>query len=921
MEDIQYTKLKNTQRVVSKLHQSDESDLTKLTMRVQKRGARGLEEVRFDKITDRIRNLCKDLNKVVDPTRIAQATIKNLFDGITTEELDKISAKIAESCKLIHPEYSTLAARILISNLHKTTPRRFSECMDKIGKNLDIKSERHYAFIAENAAALDNMIIDSNDYSFDYFGYKTLENAYLVKIPNEVTGPDGLPVYVDRDGNTVPTNIISRTKDGRPVIRNENGTIVRMLTVKMQDMVVDRPQYVWMRVAIAIYMDSGENALENIKQCYKALSRMEFTHATPTLFNSCSKVQQLNSCFLLGTADSIEEIMRTLSNASFISKWAGGIGIHMHNIRCKESRINGTNGKSSGLPKQLKMYNEAARCWDQGGKRLGAIAAYLEPWHGDILEFLKMKLQQGAETERARDLFYALWVPDLFVKRAAEDSDWSLFSEDTAPGLSDVYDGMEICSKCEYCANINYAKFIHEHGKDELSAPELKERQKSCSHEFVARNMFTELYTRYEEEGRAVKVIKARDVLDAMCDVQRESGTPYVCFKDHVNRQTNQKNIGTIKSSNLCAEIMEWSSNNSYACCTLASINLKKFLDADGKINHKKLHETVRLVARNLDIIIDVNSYPVDECKQNSQDYRPIGIGIQALADVFAIKRIPFLSAEAARDDIEIAETIYHAALTESMERARTHGKYSAFDGSPASRGELAFDLWLENQRQIGGFKEVPLSGRYDWDALKAEIMTHGLRNSLLVALMPTVSTSQIMGNNESFEPFTSNIYTKGTLAGKFTVSNNAMIKHLIELGLWSEELKNKIVNNDGSLTGIEEIPVNIQEIYKTVWEMKQTELMKRAAIRSAFVDQSQSLNIHLTDNSNAILRGVFFAGHRFGLKSGNYYIRTRAGFKPMRNNIAATKQVETVKPEVVTPEDDEEVCYIGKEGCTSCSA
>ena len=919
MEDTQYTKLKNTQSSVSKLQQTVESHFNPQAMRVQKRGSRGLEEVRFDKITDRVRNLCRDLNKVIDPTRIALATIKNLFDGITTEELDKISAKIAESYKLIHPEYSTLAARILISNLHKTTPRRFSECMDLIGRTLDIKSERHYAFIAENAAALDNMIIDSNDYSFDYFGYKTLENAYLVKIRKEVTGPDGMPVYVDRDGNIVPTGLISRTKEGRPVVRNDNGTIVKMLTVKMQDMISDRPQYVWMRVAIAIYMDSGENALENIKQCYKALSRMEFTHATPTLFNSCSKVQQLNSCFLLGTDDSIEEIMRTLSNASFISKWAGGIGIHMHNIRCKESRINGTNGKSSGLPKQLKMYNEAARCWDQGGKRLGAIAAYLEPWHGDILEFLKMKLQQGAETERARDLFYALWVPDLFVQRAKSDSDWSLFSEDTAPGLSSVYDGMEICSKCNYCANINYAKFVFEHCKAELEIPALKESQQSCDHEFVTRDMFTELYTRYEEEGRAVKVIKARDVLDAMCDVQRESGTPYICFKDHVNRQTNQKNIGTIMSSNLCVEIMEWSSNNSYACCTLASINLKKFLDQDGKIDHEKLHATARLVTRNLDIIIDVNSYPVAESKQNSQDYRPIGIGIQALADVFAIKRVPFLSAEAARDDIEIAETIYHAALTESMERARVHGKYSAFDGSPASRGELAFDLWLKNQRRIGGFKEVPLSGRYDWDTLRNNIKTHGLRNSLLVALMPTVSTSQIMGNNESFEPFTSNIYTKSTLAGKFTVSNNAMIRHLIELGLWNEDLKNKIVNNDGSLAGIEEIPADVQEIYKTVWEMKQSELMKRAALRSAFVDQSQSLNIHLSDNSNAVLRGVFFSGHSLGLKTNSYYIRTRAGFKPMRNNIAASKQAEMVKPEIV--DDDDEVCYIGKEGCVSCSS
>lgn len=875
-------------------------------MKVQKRGARGFEFVKFDKITDRINNLCSGLDATVDSTRVALTTIKNLYDGITTEELDKISARTAESLKLVHPDYSILAARILISNLHKTTPKKFSECMKIIGEKLSIKSDRHYKFIEDNAVALDNMIIDSNDYNFDYFGYKTLENSYLHKIKEELIGSDGKIILVDREGNVVPYSNISYTRRKKPVLRNGSGVIVSMLHAKTADRVMDRPQYMYMRVAVAIYMDSDTNlgvVLENIKQCYKALSQMYFTHATPTLFNACSKIQQLNSCFLLGTDDSIEGIMKNLSHASFISKWAGGIGIHMNNIRCRESDIKGTNGKSSGLPKQLKIYNEAARCWDQGGKRLGAFAIYLEPWHGDIMKFLELKLNQGAETERARDLFYALWVNDLFVRRVEEDADWSLFSENTAPGLSDVYDGMDVCSKCGYCENINYAKFVHDHTADELDdvKPVPDVDQSTCDHTFEPVDAFTKLYTEYEEEGLAVRVVKAREVIDAICEMQRESGTPYICFKDHVNRMTNQSNIGTIKSSNLCAEIMEWSSDTSYACCTLASINLKKFIvegkSADGvtkySFDYARLHDIVRMIARNLDIIIDVNTYPVDECEDNSQKFRPIAIGVQGLADVYAIMRIPFCSTEAADIDLKITETIYHAALEESCARAATHGPYSAWMGSPAARGELQFDLWLKNQLRING----PLaganifSGMYDWDIMKKSIMSTGLRNSLHVAYMPTVSTSQIMGNNESFEPFSSNIYTKTTLVGKFTITNNYMIRHLIELGLWNEEIKNKIINNNGSLAGITEIPAEVREIYKTVWEIKQTELMRRAALRSAFIDQSQSLNIHLMNNSNALLRGVLINGWKLGLKTGSYYVRTQEASGAMKNNIAATKQ------------------------------
>lgn len=939
------TKLNKSEDLIYN-HSTYNLSILNTTMQVQKRGNRGFEDVKLDKIVARIKALAGGLS--VDPVKVSIDTIRNIYDKISTEELDKISAKISESFKLIHPDYGVLAGRLLISNLQKSTPGKFSECMRLIGKTLKIKSKKHYRFIEKYAAELDNMILHDNDYSFDYFGYKTLENAYLVK--------KKFQVY-------------------------ENGQKRNI------EKIIDRPQYVWMRVAIAIYKDSDPDprvCLENIKQCYKGLSQMYFTHATPTLFNSCTHNQQLNSCFLLGTGDSIEEIMRTLSNASFISKWAGGIGIWFHCIRAQNSYINGTNGNSSGLPKQLKMYNEAARTWDQGGKRLGAFAAYLEPWHKDIMTFLELKLQNGAETQRARDLFYALWVNDLFVKRLKEDADWSLFSEDTAPGLSDVYDGMEICSKCGFCQNRNYVKLMHENTKAEIAAKleaeesdseddseyditasfqrktndgvedearfrQYNQKHAGCDHVYESRNVFTELYERYEREGRAMATIKARDVLESIMTMQRESGTPYIAFKDHVNRKSNQMNIGTIKSSNLCCEIMEWSSEYSYACCTLASINLKKFLikinGIDGsthyEIDHTKLHEVVRLVARNLDIIIDINKYPVVECFKNSRDFRPIGIGIQALADVFCEMRIPFISHEAARIDVEIMETIYHAALEESMERAKTKGAYSEFEGSPASRGLLQFDLWERDlkARNISifdgtGLKSI-LSGRYDWGALKTLIVKHGLRNSLLVALMPTVSTSQIMGNNESFEPYAANIYTKTTLGGKFMVSNNAMIRHLVELGLWNESLKNRIITNDGSINGTDsqgndlfpEIPARVKEVYKTVWELSQRELMRRAAIRGAFVDQSQSFNVHLRDNSNKYLRTVFLWAHDFGLKTGSYYIRSRAAVNVLKNNLSVVKQAEAPPPENEEQSDlsEAEICRrdaeTGQKICEMCSS
>lgn len=1526
-------------------------------MKVLKRNGRGSEEVKFDKIVNRIRYLCNGLNASVDPVKIAIDTIKNIYDGISTEELDRISASIAESYKLIHPDYAILAGRICASNLHKTTPGKFSDCMNQIGNTLKVKSIEHYRFIQEYATQLDNMIIHENDYNFDYFGFKTLENAYLVKHKYQI------------------------------VVNNKQ---------QFMERIIDRPQYIWMRVAVAIYMNYDPNpavCLENIKQCYKALSQMYFTHATPTLFNACMHNQQLNSCFiadtevcttsgvkriqdvsvgdyvfthvgnikrveqthvntlnnrtiyavkvqktpivkvtndhkfwairkhgdipawwridellansyiaipnckddqfqrepmiidlfeyitdelsryfiydathinwsarfdsskgqyinpnsinrkwlanekfwefigiwlygghiaylfddptavgfivnsvnndnlidfivnegkrifgvnavimqienqtirisfysqiiamtfenlfgkekhlwaqmytlhpiyvnsliigliatnisagficiemtnqsllkeiyhlcrnrgldvsysmkigkinstaiinlsledkfnknqaviyngqkflkikckillnehpeyvytlgvaddhsynveglaaancfLLGRSDSIEEIMRTLSNASFISKWAGGIGIWMHCIRAQNAYIKGTNGRSSGLPRQLKMYNEAARCWDQGGKRLGAFSIYLEPWHADIMPFLKLKLNTGAETERARDLFYALWVCDLFIKRVNEDSDWSLFSEDTAPGLSDVYDGMEICTKCGFCQNRNYVKFMHNKNKpppdsnytieEDINIEKLFKKTVAefahCEHNYERRNVFTELYERYEREGLAMKVIKARDVVEAIITMQRESGTPYICFKDHVNRKSNQSNIGTIKSSNLCVvpetmiltdkgqypivdlvnkeiniwngtefskvtprqtntsqaiirvnlsngafidctkyhkfavikdtktlkieaadlqpgdilidytlptidgdesfkypyrsgilcsysgddeerpvhseleprfavpmnasikiklqwlagfmdvsgfivdldhsylvemtasrkeflinvrlmlqtlgvkaeiltiehklitnmiiktyykltimasdimhllhlglqtvylkfkisktcaaksvqvesvvnsgrisdtycftetgrglgmfngiltynctEIMEWSSEYSYACCTLASINLKKYLIAgennpDGsikyRIDHEKLHEMTRLIIRNLDIITDINNSPVVECEHNSKTFRPVAVGIMSVADVFCEMRLPFLSPEAARHDIEITETISHAAYEESMCRAKLLGPYKEFAGSPASYGKLSFDLWEEDIKARGvdifagsGITGI-ISGRYDWADMKLQIMKYGLRNSLLIAYMPTVSTSQIMGSNESFEPYSSNIYTKTTLVGKFTMSNNIMIRHLISLGIWNEDFKNRIISADGSINVVDsdgnpifpEIPREVREIYQTVWELSQKEIMRRTAIRGAFVDQSQSLNIHIRDNSSKYLRAILLTAWEFGLKTGSYYVRSKPATTVMKNNLSVIRRAETTQEEFE--------CKL-EPGCTSCA-
>lgn len=878
-------------------------------LRVKKRGTRGYEDVHFDKITVRIKALTDELSADVNPTLIAQLTIKNMYDGISTEQLDHISARQADSMALTHPDYSRLASRLLVSNLHKSTPNSFSECMAELGRRIGTLSRPHLDWIAAHAAELDAMIDHSADYKFDYFGYKVLERSYLHKYEEPELDEMGRPVYIDAAGMVVPHDKIILTKRGLACTKIEvitGGAIeyqMVSLRPKLQRRVYDRPQYMFMRVAIAMWSGVGTHPsvpnqiiadpLAEIARCYRELASQLYIHATPTLFNACGRRQQLGSCFLFGVGDSLVDIMDTLKDASMTSKEAGGIGFWYHKIRPSGAMIKGTNGPSSGIVKQLKMFNDAAVTWDQGTKRKGAFAVYLEPWHGDIMRFLKMKLNNGIDDERARDLFYALWVPDLFVKRARAKKLWSLFSADDAPGLCDVYDGMSVCKHCGWCSNPNYAKYCS--GVNGLPTvlgifP--------CPHSFILVDAFTRLYEDYEADGMAIDTIRAQDVMNAICDAQRESGTPYICFKDHVNRASNQQNIDTIRSSNLCAEIMEVSTENDYAACTLASVNLPKFvrgLDANMTFDHAALHQATRGLVRNLNRVIDVGSYPVTKCSRSSYGHRPIAIGVQGLADVFAMMRIPFLSQAAARLDLDIAETMYHAAVTESALMAVEFGSYDGFDGSPVSLGILQPDMWRANNNYAPKMQGVVVhsSGRYDMGEL-ARVAARGMHNSLLRGNMPTVATSQILGNNESFEPFSSNLYTKDTIAGKFTVINRHMVKHLIELGQWNEATRLQL-GRGGSIAALTHLPADVRELYKTVYEMTQSDIMRRAAMRGAFVDQSQSLNIHLRSNTNAMLAGVFYAGWDLGLKTGSYYVRTEVSVEAMKNNIAAKAAVEPV--------------------------
>ena len=734
------------------------------------------ESVKFDKITARIEKLCYGLDqRYVNPVEVAMKVINGLYDGVTTQELDNLAAEIAATLTTKHPDYAKLAARIAVSNLHKTTSKSFSNTMKRLytyvdpktGENAPLVSKETWRIVQANAAELDEAIIYDRDFSYDYFGFKTLERSYLMKV----------------DGKTV-----------------------------------ERPQHLLMRVAVGIHGEDIPAAIET----YNLMSEKWFTHATPTLFNAGTPKPQLSSCFLLTMQeDSIDGIYDTLKQCAKISQSAGGIGLSIHNIRAKGSYIKGTGGTSNGIVPMLRNFDMTARYVDQGGgKRKGSFAVYLEPWHADIFEFLDLKKNHGKEEMRARDLFYALWIPDLFMKRVENNEYWSLFDPNEAPGLHEVY------------------------GEE-----------------------FEKLYEKYEKEGKARRIVKAQDLWFEVLESQIETGTPYMLYKDAANKKSNQKNLGTIKSSNLCTEIIEYTSKDEVAVCNLASIALPKFVTEEGKFDHQRLYEITKVITRNLNKVIDINYYPVVEARNSNMRHRPIGIGVQGLADAFILMRMPFDSDEAKRVNEDIFETIYFGAMEASMELATQHGAYETFKGSPVSKGIFQFDMW--------GVE--PKSKRWDWEKLKREVKQNGVRNSLLLAPMPTASTSQILGNNECFEPYTSNLYTRRTLSGDFILVNKYLMKDLIDLGLWNETMRQKLIAANGSVQDVMEIPQNLKDIYKTVWEISQKVTIDMSAERGAYICQSQSLNIHLTDPNFGKLTSMHFYAWKKGLKTGMYYLRSTA--------------------------------------------
>jgi ribonucleoside-diphosphate reductase alpha subunit len=743
-------------------------------MLVLKRDGRR-ETVKFDKITARIEKLCYGLDpKFVNPVEVAMKVINGLYDGVSTQELDNLAAEIAATLTTKHPDFAKLAARIAVSNLHKVTSKSFSSTMKRFytyvdpknGQNAPLISKETYKVIKEHAAELDEAIIYDRDFAYDYFGFKTLERSYLMKI------------------------------DGK---------------------VIERPQHLLMRVAVGIHGEDIPAAIET----YNLLSEKWFTHATPTLFNAGTPKPQLSSCFLLTMKDdSIDGIYDTLKQCAKISQSAGGIGLSIHNIRAKGSYIKGTGGTSNGIVPMLRNFDMTARYVDQGGgKRKGSFAIYLEPWHADIFDFLDLKKNHGKEEMRARDLFFAVWIPDLFMKRVENNEMWSLFCPNEAPGLADVW------------------------GEE-----------------------FERLYEKYERENKFRKQIKAQDLWFEILESQIETGTPYILYKDAANRKSNQKNLGTIKSSNLCTEIIEYTSPEEVAVCNLASIALPKFI-IDGKFDHQKLYEITKVATRNLNKVIDVNYYPVAEARNSNLKHRPIGIGVQGLADAFILLRMPFDSDEARRLNEDIFETIYFGAMEASMELSKVLGPYQTFKGSPVSKGIFQFDMW----------NVTPKSGRWNWDQLKRDVKQFGVRNSLLLAPMPTASTSQILGNNECFEPYTSNVYTRRTLSGEFIIANKHLMKDLMNLGLWSENMRQKLIATNGSVQPIAEIPQNIKDIYRTVWEISQKSIIDMSADRGAYICQSQSLNIHLTNPNFGKLTSMHFYAWKKGLKTGMYYLRSTA--------------------------------------------
>jgi ribonucleoside-diphosphate reductase alpha chain len=786
------------------------------------------EPVMFDKITARVRKLCYGLSPMVDPVKVALRVIEGIYDGVTTSELDNLAAEIAATMTTTHPDYAKLAERISVSNLQKNTKKSFFETMTDLyeyvnprtGKKAPLIADDVYEVIKNNAEFLDSAIIYNRDFNYDYFGFKTLERSYLLKI---------------------------------------NGQIV------------ERPQHMLMRVSVGIHLDDLDSVLET----YELMSKKFFTHATPTLFNSGTPKPQMSSCFLLAMKDdSIDGIYDTLKNTAKISQSAGGIGLSIHNVRATGSYIGGTNGTSNGIVPMLRVYNDTARYVDQGGgKRKGSFAIYIEPWHADIYDFLELKKNHGKEEMRARDLFYAMWIPDLFMKRVEADAEWTLMCPNECPGLFDVHS-----------------------------------------------EAFEELYLKYEAEGKGRKTVRARDLWENILESQIETGTPYMLYKDAANRKSNQKNLGTIRSSNLCTEIMEYTSADEIAVCNLASIALPMFVK-DGEFDHKELFRVTKRVTKNLNRVIDRNYYPVEEARRSNMRHRPIGLGVQGLADAFIMLRLPFTSDEAKKLNQEIFETLYFAAVTASMEQAKEEGAYETFKGSPISKGEFQHNLW--------GVKDEELSGRWDWAKLRKQVMKHGVRNSLLVAPMPTASTSQILGNNEAFEPYTSNIYTRRVLSGEFIVVNKHLLEDLIARGLWDEGMKEEIMRANGSIQDIERIPADLKELYKTVWEMSMKDIIDMSRHRGYFIDQSQSLNLFMENANMAKLTSMHFYAWKSGLKTGMYYLRTKSAVDAIKftldNSKKTAPQPEQVSAEPMSADELKQLIAQAKDGegddCLMCGS
>ena len=777
------------------------------------------EPVKFDKITARVKKLCYGLSPIVQPEMVAMKVIEGLYDGVSTYELDNLAAEVSASKTIEHPDYALLASRISVSNLHKNTKKSFSDTIEDLysyidpitGDNASLIADDVYQIIKDNSEYFDSHIIYDRDFKYDFFGFKTLERAYLLKINNKI---------------------------------------------------VERPQHMLMRVSVGIHKEDLESAVKT----YNAMSQGWFTHATPTLFNAGTPKPQMSSCFLLQMKDdSIEGIYDTLKQCARISQSAGGIGLSIHDIRAKGSYIKGTNGTSNGIVPMLRVFNDTARYVDQGGgKRKGSFAIYVEPWHADIFDFLDLKKNHGKEEQRARDLFYAMWVPDLFMKRVEENGDWTLMCPNECPGLSTAYG-------------------------DE----------------------FEELYLKYEAEGRGRKTIKAQDVWFKILESQIETGTPYMVYKDAANLKSNQKNLGTIKSSNLCTEILEYTAPDEVAVCNLGSIALPKFVDQENKtFDHDKLFEMAYHLTVNLNRVIDQNYYPVIEAENSNKRHRPIGIGVQGLADAYILMRLPFDSEAASTLNKKIFETIYYAAVTASKDLAIKEGAYETIEGSPISKGEFQFDMW-----------DVTPSDRWEWDILREEVKEHGVRNSLLLAPMPTASTAQILGNNECFEPYTSNIYTRRVLSGEFIVVNKHLLKDLAKLNLWDSNMKNKLMASNGSIQNIDEIPQDIKDLYKTAWEISQKVLINQAADRGAYICQSQSLNLFMENANFAKLTSMHFYGWRAGLKTGMYYLRTKAA----TDAIKFTLDKEAVSAPIVAKTEEERLAEIAcslddPDNCEMCS-